>query len=81
MVFPRHYAGNTWCTHMFLGIVVVAVGIVFILKALGLLGASAWTLFWGILFLIVGFKLMAKKGHCIHCDWFHYKHENHKNGK
>ncbi len=62
--------------HMFLGIVVLAIGIVFILKALGFISGGIWTLFWGIVFLVAGLKMISKKNHCMHCDWFGFKHEH-----
>ena len=67
---------------MFLGVVLVVIGIVLILKALGLVTGGMWTIFWGILFLIIGAKIISKKQqHCFHCDWlgYHHKHaEEHK---
>jgi len=61
---------------MFLGILLLVIGVIFILKALGLITSSSWTLFWGLIFLIAGIKLVSKKKHCVHCDWFGYKHDS-----
>ncbi|OGZ66796.1 MAG: hypothetical protein A3C58_00875 [Candidatus Staskawiczbacteria bacterium RIFCSPHIGHO2_02_FULL_34_10] len=62
---------------MFLGVIFLVAGIVLILKALGFFSMVSWSLFWGIVFLILGLKMISKKDkkHCMHCDWFGYKHD------
>jgi len=65
---------------MILGIIVLAIGIALILQALGVLNGSMWTIFWGIVFLVLGLKMISKKNHCVHCDWFGFKH-NYKEEK
>jgi len=66
---------------MFLGVIVLVIGIVLILKAFGWVTAGSWALFWGILLLVLGLKMVSKKRHCIHCDWFGYQHDHKEHGE
>ncbi len=60
---------------MFLGIIFLAIGLALLLQAMGILTGSMWTVFWGIVFLAAGLKMMAKKNHCVHCDWMGFKND------
>lgn len=61
---------------MILGIIILVMGIVLILQALGLVMGNFWGIFWGVLFLVIGLKMMSKKKQCLHCDWFHCKKDH-----
>jgi len=54
---------------MFFGIIILAIGLVLILNALGIVTGSFWTLFWGILFLAIGIRLLVGRKKCFWCDW------------
>ena len=51
--------------HMFFGLLIVIVGVVFLMQNLGWLSASAWQVIWPILIIIFGISIMSgeRKGH------------------
>jgi hypothetical protein len=54
---------------MFFAIVFIALGLFLLLSALGILSADFWGLFWGLVFLGLGLKLLMKRGKCPICGW------------
>ena len=65
---------------MFFAIIILVIGIILILQALGIISSFSWTFFWGILLFILGLKMLSKKKHyCIHCEWFGHKDHSHEN--
>jgi len=63
---------------MFFGILVLIIGIVLILQALGFfVGVNTWGFFLGLLFLAIGINLVSKKKACWHCEWFGHHKEHH----
>jgi hypothetical protein len=55
---------------MFLAIVFIAIGVLLLLNALGIVvSGSLWGMFWAIVFLAVGLKMLIKKGKCPMCGW------------
>jgi predicted membrane protein len=53
---------------MFLAIIFIVLGLFMFLNALGIVTGNFWGLFWAIVFLAIGFKLMARKGKCPMCE-------------
>jgi len=54
---------------MFLAILCIIIGLFLLLNALGIITvANFWGLFWAIIFLAVGVKLLAGKGKCPMCE-------------
>ena len=45
---------------MFCAIIFIAIGLALLLNAMGLLSGSFWGVFWGILFLAVGIRMLLK---------------------
>lgn len=43
---------------MFVGISIVAIGVIFLLQNLGLISISAWQIIWPILIVILGLSMM-----------------------
>jgi len=55
---------------MFLAIVFIVLGVFLLLNALGIIiGGNFWGLFWAIVFLAIGFRLLARRGKCPICGW------------
>ncbi|MCX6721623.1 MAG: hypothetical protein NTY04_00285 [Candidatus Staskawiczbacteria bacterium] len=54
---------------MFIAIIFIAIGLAMVLNAMGLLTGSFWGIFWGIIFLAVGCKMIIKKNGCPMCGW------------
>jgi len=55
---------------VFFAIFFIVLGAFLLLDALGIIaGGSFWGLFWAIVFLTLGFRLLAKKGKCPICGW------------
>ena len=55
---------------MFFAIVFIVLGIFLLLNALGIVvGGSFWGLFWAIVFLAIGFRLLVRRGKCPMCGW------------
>jgi hypothetical protein len=46
---------------MFLGLVIIAVGFIFLLQNLGILVGDIWSILWPILVIIVGLKIAVKR--------------------
>lgn len=55
---------------MFLAVVFIILGLVLLLNALGIIVAgNFWGLFWAIVFLAIGLRLLARRGKCPICGW------------
>lgn len=55
---------------MFLATLFIVLGVILLLNALGILvSTNFWTLFWAIVLLVVGLKMLKKKGKCPMCGW------------
>jgi hypothetical protein len=50
------------------GIIVLIIGVLFLLKNLGLISGSLWSIIWPLLLIIVGLKTMFRKKH-EHFGW------------
>lgn len=55
---------------MFLAIVFIVLGLFLLLNALGIIVAgNFWGLFWAIVFLTLGVKMIIHRGKCPMCRW------------
>lgn len=55
---------------MFLAIVFIVIGLFLLLNAFGIIIASNfWGLFWSIILLAIGFKMLMRKGKCPICGF------------
>lgn len=45
------------------GLIILIIGILFLLKNLGLISGSVWNIFWPLLITAIGLGLMLKKRH------------------
>lgn len=69
---------------MFLGIAILAIGVFLLLREFGILSGSFWSIFWALIFIAIGLKLILKrKGYeCCGWNWFgslyHPKMHHHK---
>lgn len=55
---------------MFLAIVFIVLGLFLLLNAMGIIvGGNLWGLFWAVVFLAIGFRLLIKRGKCPICGW------------
>ena len=57
---------------MFFAIVFIAIGAALILNTMGLLVGNFWGVFWGILFLAIGLKML-KRNNCPMCGFGMWK--------
>lgn len=62
---------------MFIAIVFIALGAFILLSTFGILTADFWGLFWGVVFLALGVKMLLKRGHCPMCGWHGWKTKMH----
>jgi hypothetical protein len=63
---------------MFLAIVFIVLGLFLLLNALGIIvGANVWGLFWAVLFLAIGFKMLMKRGKCPICGMHYWESKMH----
>jgi hypothetical protein len=63
---------------MFLAIVFIALGLFLLLDAVGLIaGVQFWGLFWAVVFLGMGIKLLAKKNSCPMCGMHNWEGKMH----
>lgn len=63
---------------MFVAVIFIALGVAILLNALGILNSSFWGIFWGLIFLAVGIRMMMKRGKCLWCEgswWSGHMHE------
>lgn len=63
---------------MFLAIVFIVLGLFLLLNALGIISGNFWGLFWAVVFLVIGFRMLQKKRICPMC-MIHSKMHNHCN--
>lgn len=55
---------------MFLAIIFIVLGLFLLLNALGIVvGGNFWGLFWAIVFLAIGIKMLMRRGKCPICGW------------
>lgn len=53
---------------MFLAYVFIVLGLFMFLNALGIISGNFWGLFWAVIFITIGFRLLTKKGKCPMCE-------------
>ena len=63
---------------MFFAIVFIAIGLAILLNTLGLLNGSFWGFFWAIFFIVIGLKMMMKRGKCPICGWGYWEGRVHE---
>lgn len=51
------------------GLIILIIGILFLLKNLGLISGNLWNIFWPLLLIAIGLGLMLKKRHS---PWGHW---------
>lgn len=54
---------------MFLAALFIAIGLAILLNTLGFMTGAFWGFFWAIFFIVVGLRMMMKKGCCPECSW------------
>lgn len=47
---------------MFFAFIIIAVGTVLLLNTLGIINVSSWGIFWAILLILIGIKMLFGKG-------------------
>lgn len=64
---------------MFLSLVFIVLCLFLLLNALGIIvGGNFWGLFWAIVFLALGLKLLVRRGKCPVCGWHHWEGRMHE---
>jgi hypothetical protein len=63
---------------MMFGYLLIILGIFILLKAMGIIMGDFWGYFWGILFLVMGFGMINKKGDRCCWGWCSHKKDHHK---
>lgn len=63
---------------MFLAAIFIIIGLFILLNAFGIISGNFWGFIWGIIFLVIGLRLLAKKGKCPICGWHHWEGKMHK---
>jgi hypothetical protein len=53
---------------MFLPVLIIAIGIVWLLNNLGIISTSVWALIWPIVLILVGVSLVCGKKGCALCS-------------
>ena len=62
---------------MFLAILFVVLGLFLLLNTLGIIAGNFWGIFWAVVFLAIGFRLMMKRGRCPICGWYGFEGKMH----
>ena len=63
---------------MFLAVIFIVLGLFLLLNALGIIiGANVWGIFWALVFLAIGIKMLMRKGKCPICGWHHWEGKMH----
>jgi len=63
---------------MFLAIVFIVLGLFLLLNTLGIIvGVNFWGLFWAIVFLSIGLKMLIKRGKCPICTGYMWSEKMH----
>ena len=55
---------------MFFAIILIAFGLALLLSATGLLSGGFWGVFWGIIFLAIGIRMIRRKESCPMCTGY-----------
>lgn len=64
---------------MIFGLIVLIIGILLLLQTLGLITYDVWSIFWPMIVILIGLKIMAKKGkHHWGCCGGDHEHHEHK---
>lgn len=69
---------------MFLAILFIAIGVAVLLNTLGIMTGTFWGFFWAVFFIVIGLKMLMKKGNCPMCGWASKMHGHccdHKHGE
>lgn len=52
------------------GLIILAVGLIILLSGLGVaITSNFWAIFWGVVFIVIGIKMMKKHKVCLMCEW------------
>lgn len=62
----------------FLPALFIAIGLAILLNTLGWMNGMFWGFFWAIFFIVVGFKMMIRRGKCPMCGWGHFEGRLHE---
>ena len=52
---------------MFFATLFIAIGAIILLSTMGIINGTFWGFFWAFFFIIIGLKMMVKKGSCPIC--------------
>jgi hypothetical protein len=64
---------------MFLALVFIVLGLFLLLNAMGIIvGANFWGLFWAIVFLAIGIKMLIRQGRCPICAGYWWSGKIHE---
>ena len=58
---------------MFFAVLFIAIGLAILLSTLGIMNGTFWGFFWALFFIVVGVKMMIRKGRCPVCGWHHWE--------
>jgi len=47
---------------MFLGLILIVIGLVFLLKNLGYISEPAWSIIWPVILVVIGLGILLKRG-------------------
>lgn len=53
------------------GFILIIIGVLFLLKNVGILEGINWGVLWPLAIIAVGFNMIFKKRHCLHCGTVH----------
>ena len=64
---------------MFFAIILIILGLFLLLNAMGIIVGNFWGFFWAIVFILIGLRMMMKRGNGPMCGWreFHGKMHEH----
>lgn len=62
---------------MFIAIVFIALGLFLLLNALGIIVGNFWGFFWAFVFIVIGLRMIMKKGKCPMCGWRGFEEKMH----
>jgi len=61
---------NIKSKNMFFAVFLIILGLFLLLDGLGIIvGGSFWGLFWAVVFISLGIRLLMKRGKCPICGW------------
>jgi len=63
---------------MIFGLIILAIGVLILLQYFGVITGDVWTIFWGVVLVLVGLSFVAKKDNPGPCSCWPFKADKKK---